>query len=227
MRCSMGYERCDRTAGQYAARYVEDGMLVGLGSGTTFYWTLLELADRIKGGLKMKGIPTSLATERLAFEWGIPLASFAECPRLDLYIDGAKEINPRKEMIKGGGGSFLREKLVAEGANRRIIVVSGNKQVPRLGSIAVPVEIVPFGSEWTLAKLRDMGCKPDLRTEQRQFVVSDNGNYIADCDFGPVPNPADLHRKIKAITGVVETGLFVGMADEVIIGGESGVEIWK
>lgn len=216
-----------RSAGEHAAEYVRDGMRVGLGSGTTIYWTLLRLAERVGAGLRMQGIPTSLKTERLALGLGIPLAGFAECPRLDLYLDGAKEIDADKAMIKGGGGSFFREKLVAEGSARRIIVVDGSKRVERLGGVPVPVEIAPFGWEWTLEKLRALGCEPTLRTGEDRPVVTDNGNYVADCAFGSVADPAGLHGRIKRLTGIVETGLFVGLADEVVVGGDRGIEIWR
>ncbi len=216
----------DRAAGEYAAGYVEDGMTVGLGSGTTIYWTLRKLAERVGSGLRMKGIPTSLKTERLAREWGIPLAEFSECPGLDLYLDGAKEIDADKAMIKGGGGSFFREKLIAEGASRRIIVINAGKRVERLGGIPVPVEIAKFGWEWTIGKLRGLGCEPALRGDENRFFESDNGNYVADCSFGLLRDPAELHCRIKEITGVVDTGLFVGLADEVVIGGERGIERW-
>ncbi|OXS58755.1 ribose 5-phosphate isomerase A [Cohnella sp. CIP 111063] len=226
----VDWAEADRAAGEYAAGYVEDGMTVGLGSGTTIYWTLRKLAERVGAGLRMKGIPTSLKTERLAREWGIPLTDFSECRNLDLYLDGAKEIDPDKAMIKGGGGSFFREKLIAEGAVRRIIVIRGGKRVERLGSIPVPVEIVPFGWEWTLERLRGLGCETARRSRSdgggELPFVTDNGNYVADCSFGLLYDPAETHRRIKEITGVVDTGLFFGLADEVVVGGESGIEIW-
>jgi len=224
------WAEADRVAGEYAARYVEDGMTVGLGSGTTIYWTLRKLAERVGAGLRMKGIPTSLKTERLAREWGIPLTDFSECRSLDLYLDGAKEIAPDKAMIKGGGGSFFREKLIAEGAARRIIVINAGKRVERLGGVPVPVEIVPFGWERTLEKLRRLGCEAALRSRgdggQELPFVSDNGNYVVDCSFGLLYDPAETHRRIKEITGAVDTGLFFGLADEVVSGGERGIEIW-
>ena len=223
---SADWAEADRAAGEYAAGYVEDGMTVGLGSGTTIYWTLRKLAERVAAGLRMQGIPTSLKTERLAREWGIPLAEFSECPGLDLYLDGAKEIDGDKAMIKGGGGSFFREKLIAEGASRRIIVINAGKRVERLGTIPVPVEIVKFGWEWTMERLRGLGCEPALRSGGNGAFESDNGNYVVDCSFGLLRDPAKLHRRIKEMTGVVDTGLFVGLADEVVIGGQRGIEVW-
>jgi ribose 5-phosphate isomerase A len=214
-------------AGERAAEFVKDGMLVGLGTGTTVYWTIKRLGEMVQQGLHIRGIPTSRRTEQQAVEAGIPLTSFAEVSDLDLTIDGADEINPSLDLTKGGGGALLREKLVAAASRRLIIVADTSKLVATLGSFPLPVEVVPFGWEVTARRVATLGCIPTLRTAGGQPFVTDNGNYILDCRFGTIPDPAHLHRDLKLLVGVVETGLFVGMADTVVVGSESGVTVLR
>ena len=214
-------------AGEKATEFVRDGMNVGLGTGTTVYWTIQRLGAMVREGLHIRGIPTSRRTEQQAIEAGIPLTSFAEVTELDLTIDGADEINPSFDLIKGGGGALLREKLVAAASRQLIVVADGSKQVATLGKFPLPVEVVPFAWEVTARRIAAFGCTPTLRAVDGQPYVSDNGNYILDCRFGAIPDPATLHRDLKLLVGVVETGLFVGMADVAVIGSESGVSILK
>lgn len=214
-----------RVAGDKAAQWVENGMNVGLGTGSTVYYTIQRLGERVKQGLQIRAIPTSRATEQLATSLGIPLMTFADVTRLDVAIDGADSVTPRYDLIKGGGGALLREKLVAESADKFIVVVDDSKQVSNLTDCSVPVEIVPFAFETTIKRIRALGAQPILRTNGGQSFVTDNGNYIADVTFGDVDDASRLHYELKTITGVVETGLFVGMADIVVVGTDVGPNV--
>ncbi|MCM3568474.1 ribose-5-phosphate isomerase RpiA [Neobacillus mesonae] len=214
-----------KAAGDKAAEFVQDGMVLGLGTGSTVYWTLKRLGEWVNEGLDIKGIPTSTQTEDWAKEFNIPLTNFSEVQSLDLAIDGADEIDPDFNLIKGGGGALLREKLVAMQAKKVMIIADESKMVSQLGKFPLPVEVVPFGWETTSQRIATLGVTPILRKKEGQTFVSDNGNYILDCPFGSISNPADLHKELKLLSGVVETGLFLGMTDTVIIGGEEDVKI--
>ncbi|TLS37954.1 ribose-5-phosphate isomerase RpiA [Pseudalkalibacillus caeni] len=215
-----------KLAGEKAVDYIENNMVIGLGTGSTVYWTIRHLALRVKAGLHIKAIPTSMSTARLAEQLGIPLASFTEIDRLDLTIDGADEVSPDLNLIKGGGGALLREKIVAYASERLIIVADSSKQVASLGKFPLPVEITPFGWENTCKQVMLLGCESlTLREKDERPFVTDNGNYIADCKFGRIDSPDLLEKSLNAIPGVVENGLFVNMADQVIIGTEKGTNI--
>ncbi|MGH7861041.1 MAG: ribose-5-phosphate isomerase RpiA [Candidatus Dormibacteraceae bacterium] len=212
-------------AGERAAEFVKDGMTIGLGTGSTVYFTIQCLGELARDGLRIQGIPTSRRTEQQARDVGIPLVTFAEVTELDLTIDGADEVNPALDLIKGAGGALVREKLVAAASRRLIIVVDHSKQVVTLGRFPLSVEVVPFAWEVTTRRVAALGCVPTPRSVDGQLYVSDNGNYILDCAFGQIPDPATLHRALKLLPGVVETGLFVGMASTVIVGHQSGAVI--
>jgi ribose 5-phosphate isomerase A len=212
-------------AGRRAAGLIEDGMTLGLGTGSTVHFTLLELGDRIRRErLKVRGVPTSTDTERKARELGIPLATLDDVDRLDLTIDGADEIDARFDMIKGGGGALLREKVVASLSRRVAIVVGAAKVVERLGStFALPVEVVPFARRPVQRALEALGCDPRLRESTGRTYLTDNGNEILDCRFARgIDDAAQLERAIDAIPGVVESGLFIGLAHVVLIGTADG-----
>jgi ribose 5-phosphate isomerase A len=209
-------------AGQQAASYVEDGMRIGLGTGSTSYWAIHAIADRVKQGLKIEAIPTSKGTEKLALELGIPLTDFSHVQNLDLTIDGADEVDAKLQLIKGGGGALFREKLVAAASDQLIIVVDETKEVDVLGAFHLPVEIAVFAWETTVRRISGIGCTPRLRQKAGQAYVTDNGNYILDCPFGSITDPAGLSHQLDAIIGVVEHGLFVNMADRVVIGTSGG-----
>ena len=205
-------------AGVRAAEFVEDGMTVGLGTGSTAHWTIHRLGERVAAGLRIRCVPTSERTRALAIELRIPLATFAEVAELDIAVDGADEFDPALNLIKGGGGALLREKLVAEAARRFIVVADAGKAVPQLGGFPVPVEIVPFAWQRTAARVAATGCEARLRAGAPGApYVTDNGNHILDCRYGRIADPAALHRALKALTGVVETGLFPGMAAAVVV----------
>ncbi len=215
-----------RRAAEAAVAEVEDGMVLGLGTGTTAAIVVELLGARVRDGLQMVGIPTSERTADLARRLGIPLATLAEHPRIDLTIDGADEVHTGTlDLVKGLGGALLREKIVAAASRRMTVVVDEGKLVDRLGRVSLPVEIVLFGREATAGHLRAAGADPVLRrVADGSPFRTDGGNVILDCALA-IPDPAVLHSRLKALTGVVETGLFVGMATRVIVGTPSGPRI--
>lgn len=214
-----------RIVGEKAAEYVKDGMTVGLGTGSTVKWTILKLGEMVADGLRIRGMPTSNQTELLATQCNIPLVDFSVVIELDITIDGADEVNPSLDLIKGGGGALLREKLVAAASKQFIVVADESKLVKNLGNFPLPVEIVRFAWETTEKRITDFGIEPTLRLKDNEPFVSDNGNYILDCRCGQIENAADLHARLKAMVGVVETGLFIGMTETVIVGGAKGARL--
>lgn len=212
-------------AGTRAADMVRDGMTLGLGTGSTVHFVLSRLAERIRTeGLRVCGVPTSLDTEQKARAWGIPLMELSEVRELDLVIDGADEIDPEFRMIKGGGGALLREKVVASLAKRMLVVVGANKCVERLGTtFALPVEVVPFALPFVARRLAELGCEPLERRHNTAAYRTDNGNAILDCRFANgILQPESLERMLHTIPGIVETGLFLGLAHARIVGREDG-----
>lgn len=211
-----------KAAAELAIMEIQDGMIVGLGTGSTAYWAIQGLGARVQNGLHIQAVATSVASENLAKELGIPLIPFADISEIDVTIDGADEVDPDWHLIKGGGGALLREKIVAFSSKKLIIVVDESKVVAQLGAFPLPVEVVKFGYELTIRKLRALGCEPMVRVAESQPFVTDNGNYIIDCQFASIPSPAELHRAINGIPGVVENGLFIGLASQVIVGYKEG-----
>ena len=213
-------------AGHRAAEMVEDGMTIGLGTGSTVHFTLERLADRVaKEGLAIRGVPTSVETERKALALGIPLATLEEVESIDLTIDGADEIDPNFDLTKGGGGALLREKVVAYISRREAIVVGRNKVVERLGTtFLLPVEVVPFARAMVAREITRLGAEPVLRlAKPGQPYLTDNGNQILDCRFPDgIPDPAATEAQLAHIPGIVESGLFVGLAQVVVIGDDDG-----
>jgi ribose 5-phosphate isomerase A len=218
-----------RAAASRAVAEVEDGMILGLGSGSTAAFAVEALAARVAKGLRIAGIPTSKATAALARRRGVPLTSFAEHRRIDLTIDGADEVERGTlHLIKGLGGALLHEKIVAAASARMIVVVDDSKLVDRLGTRApLPVEIVAFGWQSVLDRLREAGVAPKLRTGkgENEPFVTDGGNYIADCTVTDISDPAGLEQRLAALVGVVESGLFVGLASRAIVGGPTGLTV--
>ena len=215
-----------RTAAEAAAALVEDGMIVGLGTGSTARFAIDTLIARVRDGLRIRAIPTSERSAAQAREGGIPLTTFAEHRRLDLTIDGADEIQAGTlNLIKGLGGALLREKIVAAASERLVIVADGRKLVERLGQTAVvPVEVVPFGWETTRERLRLLGTDPQPRRDAAgQLFYTDGGNRILDCKFASIADPAALEQAIGRIVGVVEVGLFIGMAELALVSDDNGV----
>ncbi|WP_175498759.1 ribose-5-phosphate isomerase RpiA [Paenibacillus sp. NFR01] len=209
-------------AAEKAVEYVQDGMKVGLGTGSTAYYAINKIGERVKDGLRITAVATSQASEDQARALGIPLVAFGDIDRLDLTIDGADELDGKLQLIKGGGGALLREKIVAMGSGRMIVIADENKAVDTLGKFPLPVEIVPFAWEWTVAALAKLGCKPELRRSGEELYRTDNGNYIADCHFGAIESAPELAASLQRIPGVVEHGLFIGIASLAIIGKKDG-----
>src|SRR5262249_29174783 len=215
-----------RAAAEAAVELVEERMVVGLGTGSTAGFALEALARRHRQGLRFLGIPTSERTAAQAKAAGIPLTSFAEHRHIDLTIDGADEVElGTLNLIKGLGGALLREKIVAAASRRLAIVVDGTKLVDRLGThVPVPVEVVAFGLEATQAALEVLGASVRLRLSQTgDPFVTDSGNRILDCRFGPIADPARLEKRIRRIVGVIESGLFISRADPVFVADAAGV----
>ncbi|MES2834860.1 MAG: ribose-5-phosphate isomerase RpiA [Pseudomonadota bacterium] len=218
-----------RRAGEAAAERVEAGMVVGLGTGSTAAWFVRALAARGLSGLRC--VPTSEATADLARELGLPLSTLEDTPRIDLTVDGADEIGPGLALIKGGGAALLREKLVWEASARCIVIADSAKVVPALGAFPLPIEVVAFGHKTTANRLSDVLADHDIamparvRTAERGLVRTDGGNLIYDARCGVIHDPARLADDLKLVTGVVEHGLFLDLADEAIIGGDDGVEV--
>lgn len=219
-------------AGIEAAKFVQDGMTLGLGTGSTVHFALVRIAERIREeGLAVRGVPTSLDTEHKAREFGIPLTTLEEVSRIDLTIDGADEIDGEFNMIKGGGGALLREKVVASITDKTVIVVGRNKVVERLGTtFMLPVEVAPFAQPVIARAIRELGGEPLQRTlDGGEPYLTDNHNRILDCRFeGGIEDARALEKELAALPGVVESGLFIGLAHVVIVGAEDGgVEVRK
>jgi len=217
-------------AAESAAAEVTDGMIVGLGSGSTAALAVIALGRRVREGLRIVGIPTSENTAAQARGMGIPLTGLADESQIDMTIDGADEVEQGSlNLIKGLGGALLREKIVAHASKRLVIIVHDAKLVNRLGAgEPVPVEVVPFGWLVTARQLSDLGAKPVLRRDgQGNPFISDGGHYILDCGFGPIDSPEALARQLDHIIGVVEHGLFIALTAEVHVAGAGGVRVLK
>lgn len=221
-------EDLKQQAGERAAELVTDGMKVGLGTGSTVHYTLLALGRRMREeGLDIVGVPTSVRTERTSREVGIPLGDLDELGRLDITIDGADEVDPHLNLIKGLGGALVREKIVAAHTREMVIIVDSSKMVEVLGTRSpLPVEVFKMGHKRLHTALADLGCAPALRmADDGSPFVSDNGNHIYDCRFERIPRPHDLEMEINNVIGVVENGLFLDMATRVVVASSSGVFI--
>lgn len=211
------------SAATQAVEFIQNGMTVGLGTGSTASIAIEILGKKIaENSLKIKAIATSEASEKLAAQLKIPITSFANIEQIDITIDGADEANKQLQLIKGGGGALLREKIVATNSKEVIIIADASKLVNTLGAFPLPVEVVPFGWEMTLKKLQALGCSAAPRLKNGSFFITDNHNYIVDCSFTAIENAPLLHDTINAITGVVENGLFINIAHRLILGNEDG-----
>lgn len=211
-----------------ALDWVKNGQKIGLGTGRAAAAFVRALAARVADGLKIKGVPTSIETGRLAEELGIPLLTLEQARHLDVTFDGADEVDPQLDIIKGYGGAHVREKVVAASSDKLIILVGSEKIVSVLGSRGkLPVEVIPFAEVHCREALRAIGCEPHRRLDPKtnDTLVTDNGNMILDCKIAPIEDAAALDQQILAIPGVLGTGLFVGMADAVIIQAGNQVEV--
>ncbi len=223
----MANEREKEAAGRAAAKLVKDGDVVGLGTGSTAYFAVVALGERVKAGMKIVGIPTSTKTADLARTVGIPLTTFDEHPEIDITIDGADEFDPHLRLIKGGGGALLREKVVASASKKMVVVADSAKMVPVLGKFPLPIEIISFARAVVEKRIVALGAAPKLRTKpDHSPYLTDNGNQILDCNFGKIADPPALALALSNIAGIVEHGLFIGLASMALVGrGDRVVEV--
>jgi len=224
----MNIEERKRQAACSAAKLIKDGDVVGLGTGSTVYYLILEISKMLKRGLDIICIPTSIATKLLAIEHGIKVSSLDECSEIDIAIDGADQIDERLNLIKGGGGAHTREKIIASCAKRFIAIADSTKYSKTL-NMPIPIEVLPFARAFVEKRLLSLGGKPKIRIAKKKVgpVITDNGNLILDVNFGEIENPAELEREINSIPGVIENGIFSGMVNEVHLGTKNGVKILK
>lgn len=229
----MSQDDAKRAAAARAADFVRDGMKLGLGTGSTAAFLVEILGNRVANGLQIVGVPTSEATRSQAQSLGIPLTTLDETPELDLTIDGADEFDGQLRLIKGGGGALLREKIVAAASKRMLVIADRSKQVETLGRFPLPVEVIPFGLEATrravARALSENGCPGEIRLRMDKSgghaFVTDGGHYILDCHAQSIAAPEHLAQALNAIPGVVETGLFIGLANAIIVADAAGVEV--
>lgn len=228
----MSTDALKRMAAEQAMTFVDDGMRLGLGTGSTAAHFVEVLGERVAEGLSVVGVPTSEATRRQAEMLNIPLSTLDEIPFLDLTVDGADELDRSLRLIKGGGGALLREKIVATSSERMVVIADGSKFVEVLGAFPLPIEVVPFGLQATIDMVQmlaqEAGCNGELTVRlsaDGSRFETDGGHYILDAAFGAIEDPLALDEALKMIPGVVENGLFLGLADVAILGGEEGVRV--
>jgi ribose 5-phosphate isomerase A len=213
----MAHDLEKEAAAQASVRFIRDGNIVGLGSGSTADYAIRLLGERVRSGLKIRGIPTSNQTKRLATSLGIPLTSFDEVQEIDVTIDGADQFDSQLSLIKGGGGALLHEKVVALASRQLVIVADSSKQVSILGSFPVPVEVIAFAQPLVKGRIEALGASVKLRQSNGGAFVTDEGHHILDCSFGQILDAPALARKLSDLPGIVEHGLFIGMANIVLV----------
>lgn len=213
----MAHDQEKEAAARASLRFVRDGDIVGLGSGSTAAYAVRFLGERVRAGLKIRGIPTSSQTRELATSLGVPLTTFDEVQEIDVTIDGADEVDPQLCLTKGGGGALLREKIVASASRQLVIIADSSKQVPMLGNFPLPIEVIAFAQLLVKKKIEALGASVKLRQSNGSPFVTDEGHHILDCSFGQIPDPPALARRLSDMTGVVEHGLFIDMASVVLI----------
>src|SRR6266404_700047 len=212
-------DREKQIAARAAVELVQSGNIVGLGSGSTATYAIQYLSERVRDGLKILGIPTSQRTQQLAEQLGIPLTTLDEHDQIDIDFDGADEMDPQLNLIKGGGGALLREKIIASASRRFVVVADSAKQVTRLGKFPLPVEVIPFAQALIATLIAALGAQVSLRRyAYGNPYLTDEGHHILDCNFGEIADPAALAGRLRAMPGVVEHGLYVGMAEIALLG---------
>lgn len=214
-------------AGERAVAFVEDGMFVGLGTGSTAYYAIRKLGELVRQGMKIKGVCTSQQTRDLAGEYGIPVVDIEDAPCIDLTIDGADEVDPGGQGIKGGGGALLFEKIVASNSRQNIWVVERRKLVQQLGAFPLPVEIMPFGHRNLIRKMQEMNWNPVLRKKGSEIFTTDGHHYIIDLHLDSIPDPQQLDSAMRHLPGVLEHGLFLDTVNRVVAAGPDRVEIFS
>jgi ribose 5-phosphate isomerase A len=205
-------------AARASMRFVQDGQIVGLGTGSTAAYAVRFLGERVRAGLKIRGIPTSVHTKELATSLGIPLTTLEEFQQIDVTIDGADEVDPKLNLIKGGGGALLREKIIASATKQLVIIGDSGKKVAMLGKFPLPVEIILFAQPLLAKRIAALGAAVKLRADASGSpFITDEGHHILDCEFGQIPDPPSLACQLEAMPGVVEHGMFIAMAGVVLI----------
>jgi ribose 5-phosphate isomerase A len=213
----MANEKEKEAVARASLGFIKDGQVVGIGTGSTAAHFIKLLGERVKGGLRIRGIPTSEQSRELAANLGIPLTTLDECPEIDVTVDGADEFDGQLRLIKGGGGALLREKIVASASKKVVIIADSSKRVAVLGNFGVPVETIKFAQAVVKKKIEALGARVSLRHFQGQPYLTDENNYIFDCHFGEIADPEQLAGKLSGIAGVVEHGLFIGLASVVLV----------
>ena len=213
----MANDREKEAAARASLQFIQNGQVVGLGTGSTAAYFIKLLAEKVKDGLRVRGIPTSIRSRELAQSLGIPLTTLDECQEIAVTVDGADEVDPQLRLIKGGGGAMLREKIVASATKKLVIVADASKQVPVLGKFPLPVEVVQFAQALVAKRIEGLGADVQLRQgPDGKPYLSDENNHILDCCFGRIPDPDGLARTLSEMPGVIEHGLFIGMASVVL-----------
>lgn len=205
-------------AAKEAVKFVQNKQIVGLGTGSTAYFAIAEIGKMVTDGLRINAIPTSAQTEEQAESLGIPLISIDDVDAIDVTIDGTDEFDKNLNLIKGGGGALLKEKMVAKITKKQIIIADSSKKVEKLGAFKIPVEVLPFTSDYACKRIEEFGGKVKIRRKDGEIFLTDEKNYIIDADFGLIDNPYDISDKLNNIEGVVCNGLFLDLADIVIMG---------
>lgn len=214
----MANEKEKEAAARASLRFIKDGQVVGLGTGSTAAYFIQLLGEQVKRGLRVRGIPSSERSGEQAASLGIPLTSFEECPEIDVTVDGTDEVDPEMRLIKGGGGALLREKIVASASKQYVIIADSTKRVPVLGKFGLPVEVIKFAMPVVKKKIEALGAEVSpRRNKDGKSYLTDENNYILDCRFGEIRDAERLARKLSDMPGVVEHGLFIGMAGVVLI----------
>jgi ribose 5-phosphate isomerase A len=220
----MAHEQEKEAASRASLRFIKDGQIVGLGTGSTAAYFIEFLGQQVKKGLRIRGIASSDRSREQAASLGIPITTLDECPEIDVTIDGADEVDPQLRLIKGGGGALLREKIVASASKQLVIIADASKKVPVLGKFGLPIEVIKFAQAVVKRKVEALGARVSLRqvADSKPFLTDEN-NHILDCHFGEIHDPVGLARKLSDMPGIVEHGLFIGMAKVVLIA--SGNEV--
>lgn len=224
----MANDKEKEAAARASVRFVNDGDVVGLGTGSTAAYVVRFLGERVQAGLKIVGIPTSVRTKELAASLGIPLTTLDECQQIDVAIDGADEFDPKLQLTKGGGGALLREKIIASASRQFVVIADSSKQVAVLGAFPLPVEVIPFAEALVAKTIAALGARVNLRqSPDGTPFITDEGHHILDCRFGRITDPPTLARKLSDTPGVVEHGLFINMATVVLMGKGDEVEEFR
>jgi ribose 5-phosphate isomerase A len=220
----MANDQEKEAAARASLRFVKDGQIVGLGTGSTAAYFIQLLGEQVKNGLRIRGIPSSERSREQAAGLGIPLTTLDECPEIDVTVDGADEVDPQLRLIKGGGGALLREKIVASATKQYVIITDATKRVPVLGKFPLPVEVIKFAQAVVMKKIEALGAAVSLRRAgDGKPYLSDENNHILDCRFGQIPDADRLARQLNDMPGVVEHGLFIGMAGVVLVANGSEI----